>query len=301
MNSSNRPQLSLVITSANGWDPLEECLEAATAQASDTALEIIVADRWGHGLPGRILERFPLVRVLEAPAETTIPELRAMAFDAAHGSTIAVIEDHVLVPPGWARRMLAARDAGARVVGGAVENAATGTWIDEAAFLCEYGHLLPPLPAGPVESLTGNNTLYDADLLARYKAITDSGAWENRLHDAMRADGVDLVCHPEIVVGHKMHYSFALYMSQRYLFSRALSGKRLEGAGTIKRYAFGLASIALPPVLFWRVARNLWTKRVDRSLVLRSLPLIAVFVFAWAFGDVVGSCFGPGDAPQRVR
>lgn len=301
MNDSVLPELSLVITSANGWPPLRECLSAASDQASDVVLEIIVADRCGQGLPAKVQQEFPQVLVLEAPSNTTIPELRAMAFRVARGGAIAVIEDHVMVPPGWAKRMLAARSAGALVVGGSVENAATDTLVDQAAFLCEYGHLLPPLPAGPVPGLTGNNTLYDRELLERYREVTDAGFWENRLHDAMREDGVKLICHPEINVGHKMHYTFGEYMSQRYLFSRAFAGKRLEGSGALRRYAFGLASFALPPVLLWRVGRNLWSKQVDRALALRSMPLIGFFVLAWAFGEVVGSCFGPGDAPQKVR
>jgi hypothetical protein len=295
-----RPDLSLVVTSANGWPPLEECLTAASRQ-SGVELEVIVADRCGGDLPAQVRRAFPHVQVLEATPDTTIPELRAMAFRVARGATVAVIEDHVMVPPGWAKSMLDARAAGALVVGGSVENAATDTWIDEAAFLCEYGHLLPPLPAGPVAGLTGNNTLYDRELLERYREVTDGGFWENRLHDAMREDGVELVCHPEISVGHKMHYTFGEYMSQRYLFSRAFTGKRMEGVGAAKRYAFGLASFVLPPVLLWRVGRNLWSKQVDRGLALRSMPLIGFFVLAWAFGDAVGSIFGPGDAPQKVR
>ncbi len=300
MQENQVPELTLVVTSANGWAPLEECLRAASSQ-SDVRLEIIVSDRCGADLPEKVRGAFPHVQVLESPSNATIPELRARAFHAARGDAVAVIEDHVIVPPGWARRMLDARAAGALVVGGSVENAATETWVDEAAFLCEYGHLLPPLPAGPSPGLTGNNTLYDRELLERYREVTDGGFWENRLHDAMREDGVELVCHPEISVGHKMHYTFAEYMSQRYLFSRAFTGKRMEGVGAAKRYAFGLASFALPPVLLWRVGRNLWSKQVDRVLALRSMPLIGFFVLAWAFGDAVGSCFGPGDAPQKVR
>ena len=42
------------------------------------------------------------MRVLEAAPETTIPDLRAMAFAAATGRSVAVIEDHVIVPEGWA-------------------------------------------------------------------------------------------------------------------------------------------------------------------------------------------------------
>jgi hypothetical protein len=50
------------------------------------------------------------------------------------------------------------------------------------------------------------------------------------LHDAMRADGVKLICDPNIVVGHKMHYRFVDYLSQRYLYARSYAGARVSGA-----------------------------------------------------------------------
>ena len=34
---------------------------------------------------------------------------------------------------------------------------------------------------------------------------------------------------PDIVVGHKMHYSFGLYMSQRFLYSRSYAAARAAG------------------------------------------------------------------------
>ena len=131
------PEISVVVPSVNGWDHLEGCLQALSKQAEDVTLEIVVADRCGESLRTALENRFPSVQVLAAPRHTTIPDLRAMAFAASRGKAVAVIEDHVLVPPGWARRMLDERELGALVIGGSVENAATETWIDRAAFLCE--------------------------------------------------------------------------------------------------------------------------------------------------------------------
>ena len=47
------------------------------------------------------------------------------------------------------------------------------------------------------------------------------------MHDAMRADGVKLIMLPDLIVGHKMHYTFNLYMSQRYLYARSYAGARV--------------------------------------------------------------------------
>ncbi len=292
--------LSVVVPSVNGWSDLDGCLAALEGQRADTNLEVIVADRLGEALRARVRSGYPDVRLIEAPPGTTIPDLRAMAFARATGRSVAVIEDHVLVPPGWARQLLEAQSRGEDVVGGSVENAAIDRTVDWAAFLCEYSHLLPPLPEGPSTWLTGNNTVYRRSLLERYRAVTEQGRWENHLHDRLREDGITLYCRPAIRVGHKKHYTVWEYFSQRYLYSRSYAGARVAGTPVTKRFAYGLAAVALPPVLFYRTVSRIWKKGVHRAELMRSIPLLAIFVTGWAAGEVVGAWFGPGDALSKV-
>lgn len=293
-------ELSVVVPSVNGWSDLEGCLAALEAERTQVALEVLVADRIGESLRAKVRARFPWVTLVEATPDVTIPDLRAMAFGRASGLSVAVIEDHVLVPPGWARQMLQAQARGEDVVGGAVENAATERVVDWAAFLCEYSHLLPPLPDGPSDWLTGNNTVYRRTLLERYRAVTEQGRWENHLHDRMRDDGVTLFCRPAIRVGHKKHYTVWEYLSQRYLYSRSYAGARVAGTGAARRFAYGLAALALPPLLFYRTVSRIWSKRVHRGELVKSLPLLGLFVTGWAAGEMVGAWFGPGNALSKV-
>ncbi len=295
------PALSVVVPSVNGFDDLSLTLAALERQRTDVALEVLVVDRLGPALREQVRARFPLVTLLEVSADATIPAMRALAFRAATAPSVAVIEDHVIVPDGWAKALLAAQTPSTPVVAGAVENAATDRLVDWAAYLCEYSHCTPPIPAGPAEWLTGNNVVYPREILERYRSVVESGGWENRLHDALKADGVPLTCRPEIVVGHKMHYTFGLYMSQRYLYSRSYAGARAQGAGFAKRMAMGAASLALPPVLFWRTVSRIRAKGRHLGELVRSLPLIAMFVVAWAAGEAVGYVAGPGDSLSKVR
>lgn len=299
--SVRTPSLSVVVPSVNGEWALFPTLEALSLQVGGLAIEVIVVDRLGADLQRRVLERFPSVRVLPTDAGTTIPEMRHLAFEAARGSTVAVIEDHVLVPRDWALRLQAAQGGRDVVIGGSVENAATETLVDWAAFLCEYSHCIPPIPAGAVSWLTGNNVAYPAQVLASARAVTASGAWENVLHDTLRSRGVKLECHPDIVVGHKMHYSVGDYLSQRYLYARSYAGARVDGAGLPRRLAMGLAAMALPPLLLWRTVSRILPKTPYRPLLLKSLPLIGLFVVAWAAGEVVGYVGGPGDSLGKVK
>jgi glycosyltransferase involved in cell wall biosynthesis len=292
--------LSVVVPSVNGLEDLTDCLGALAAQRDDCDLEVLVVDRCGEAVRRAVRMTFPWARLLETTHETAIPTMRARAFEAAHGEFVAVIEDHVIVPPGWANQLLAAAREAEQVVGGSVENAATEHVVDWAAFLCEYSQCMGPLPAGAAERLTGNNVIYPRVLLERYMPLIAAGGWENNLHDALRRDGVRLECRPEIQVGHKKHYTVAAYLSQRYLYARSYAGARVAGASMVRRLAYGFAAFALPPVLLFRTVSRVLSKRRHRGELVVSLPLLTLFVTSWAFGEVVGYWAGPGDSLARV-
>jgi glycosyltransferase involved in cell wall biosynthesis len=293
-------ELAVVIPSVNGFDDLEGCLEALD-RLEDVDIEIIVVDRLGEDLRDLVRKRFPKVSVFGMAPNSTIPEMRAFAFLQTKASAVAVIEDHIIVPPSWGRQLLDALGSGVDVVGGSIENAATDTLIDWASFLCEYSACLPPLPAGETTWLPGNNVVYRRELLERYRSVIEEGRWENRLHDALRADGIKLVCRPEILVGHKMHYTLGLYLSQRFLYARSFADARTCDSSPVVRLAYGFAALFLPPVLFYRTVRNVIAKRRHRGYLVASLPLQAIFVTAWGLGEVVGYWFGGGAALSKVR
>lgn len=293
--------LSVVIPSVNGAADLDGTLQALEAQGSPEALEIVVVDRLGEELRDHVRRKFPRVKVIPVPRATTIPQMRALGFAACTADAVAVIEDHVHVPKGWANALLGAMNGTRHVVGGSVENAATERLSDWAAFLCEYSHCINPLPSGPASWLTGNNVIYPRALLEEFRDVIAEGAWENRLHDAMRDAGVALVCHPEIVVGHKKHFSVAEYLGQRYLYARSYAGARVRGRSLGARLAYAGAALALPPLLLWRTVSRIVSKRRHVGHLVRSLPLLALFVSAWAAGEVVGYARGAGDSLSRVR
>ncbi|SLN75920.1 glycosyltransferase [Ruegeria meonggei] len=294
------PDLSIIIPSVNSYDDLRSCLTALSAQQS-AVLEVIVVDRIGDTVRKAVQCDFPDSLILPVAADTTIPAMRAIGIAAATAPAVAVIEDHVIVPPDWAPRMLDALAEGHDVVGGAIENAATETWIDWAAFLCEYSASLPPLPAGPSGGVPGNNVIYRKVVLDRYGDILAQHKWENHLHDAMKADGITLIMRPDIVVGHKMHYTFWLYFSQRFLYSRSYAGARVSGAPLPRRLAMGTAAFALPPLMFYRTVQRIMSKGKHIGHLVKSLPLLVPFCLSWGAGEVAGYWFGPGNALSKVR
>jgi hypothetical protein len=300
VNPHSGPALAVVVPSVNGWGDLEGCLAALERERGDTALEVLVPERCGSDVRRALAERFPWARILPVARDTTIPRMRALGFREARADTVAVIEDHVLVPPGWAAMMVEARATGARVVGGGVVNGATERTVDWAAFLCEYSHLVAPLQAGAARWLTGNNTAYDRALLSECADVVDAGRWEDVLHEAMRQRGAVLWCRPDIVVRHKKHYTVREYSGQRFLYARGFAAARLADRGVGSRLAYGLLALGLPPVLLGRIVGRVWRSGQHRAELVRSLPLLGVFVCAWGAGEAAGSWLGDGGALARV-
>jgi GT2 family glycosyltransferase len=296
----SQPHLSVVVPSVNTLADVRDCLTHLDRQRSDVELEVVVVERQGDETRRFVREEYPWVKLIEVEKSQTIPQMRAMAFDVAEGEAVAVIEDHVMVPDGWAKHMLAELEKTDGVVAGSVQNAATETLMDWACFLCEYHHLIPPIEEGEVPWLTGNNVTYKRSVLARFRDAFNAGKWENHLHDAFKSEGIRLVCRPEIEVGHKKHYTFGEYLSQRYLYSRSYAGATTKDASFVKRLIRGAASFILPPVMFLRVVSCIWKKGRHRGLLIKSLPLIACFTTAWGLGEVAGCWFGPGDSLSKV-
>lgn len=296
---TNAAQLSVVIPSVNGWPDLDRCLTALDRQRGDVSLEVLIPERCGEEVRVHTAEKFPWAIVLPVPIGTTIPDMRALAFDRATAPSVAVIEDHVIVPAKWAVALLHARESH-QVIGGAVHNLATRKLVDWAAYLCEYSHMLPPLPTGDHDWITGNNTVYSRALLERHRSTTHAGEWEGHLHRILRRDGIPLIFLPDILVGHEKYYSIGEYFSQRYLYARSYAGARAAAASWPKRLAYAGASFVLPPLLLWRTVSRCLRKDVDRGLVWRCFPLTVLFVMAWSAGDIVGSWLGAGDSLGRV-
>ncbi|MCB2114211.1 MAG: glycosyltransferase [Parvularculaceae bacterium] len=294
------PEISVIVPFVNSLDDVRGALSALAGQ-KDASVEAIVVERIGAEARAILAKEFPAAIIIASPSSATIPEMRETGFARASAPIIAVIEDHVIVPDDWAKRMKDAIAAGADVVGGPIENAAVETQVDWAAFLCEYSATLPPLPGGESDWLPGNNVAYRTDVLRRYQSVIAEGKWENRLHDAMRADGVKLTLLPDLIVDHKMHYTFGLYMSQRYLYARSYAGARVREKATPVRIAYGFAAFILPALMYVRTVRRIVKKGRHLNRLWPSLPMLAAFTCSWGAGEIVGYWFGAGDSLSKVR
>ncbi len=300
--SGNRPEISVVIASVNGLPYPLACLEALAAQQGDVPAEVVLADCTGPATVAAVRERFPDVRILGYDEPKSVPWLRAAGIRAARGRLVAVTEDHCVPHRDWYQRILAAHArTGWAAVGGGVRNASTKRLIDWAVFFCEYSQHMDPVPEGPSDFIPGMNVAYDMDALELIKEVFAEGLWENFLHDKLRAAGHVCGMSPDVLVGHQKHFTIPMFLAERFHYSRSFAGMRVAGHGRAARLKWAILSGGLPPLLIFRLTRNVLHKGQHLGWYVRSLPLIGLFTVAWSVGEFWGYLTGPGDSLVKVR
>jgi hypothetical protein len=292
------PKLSVVVASVNGFPYVGRCLDALAERAPGA--EVIVADATDEETRRRLQDGWPAVKLLSFDEQQTIPELRAAGIFAATAPLVAVIEDHCRVTPRWAEAAVGTHEQGHAVVGGPIRNVVTDRARDWAAFFCEYSAFMEPLPEGEAESLTGMNVAYDREAIAAMADVLREGRWEGWLHARLRERGFTLHCAAEMVLEHDKDFGLGEFLSQRWHYSRSYAAMRSESLGR-RRYLYALGAPLLPPVLYWRIARNVFSRGRRRREFLVATPLILLYVLTWAAGEFVGYAFGGGRSLLKVR
>lgn len=296
------PVVTVVIASVNGLPYPIACLEALENQSGGIPIEVVLVDRTGASTVSAVRERFPWVRILERESHTSVPILRAHGLLTARAKLVAITEDHCVPRSDWIQNLVDVhRITGWAAVGGGVVNGSVDRAVDWAAFFCEYGHLIDPVPHGEAVVVPGMNVVYDMEALESERDVLGKGLWENFLHDHLRQNGHLLGLDPSIVVSHDKYFTVSMFIYERFHLSRAFAGHRIPRARRIERLGWAAGALALPPILVARIMRNVWRRPQYRGDLLRALPLVVFFSVVWALGESVGYLAGPGDSMDRIR
>jgi hypothetical protein len=299
---TTRPDISVVVPSLNGLPYPMECLDALAAQQGDLDVEVIVPDCTGAAVRDAIAARFPRVRVLPFDGQRSVPFLRAAGVAAATARYVAVTEDHCVPRADWCAQLVRGLErTGWAAIGGGVENGRRVRTVDWAVYFCEYHTLINPVPAGPATGIPGMNVAYDTERMGELRALFADEPWENVLHDRIRAAGYEIGLDPAIVVEHCKDFTVPMFLRERFHYSRAFAGNRVEGARWSTRAAWAAATFLLPFLLVARITAAVFGRKRHRGWLVRALPLILLFSVMWSIGECAGYLTGPGDSLVRVR
>ena len=292
--------MSVVIASVNGFPIIGECLDSLHKQWEIEGLEVVVANRCKNGTGEVLKQKYPWIKFIEAPPQTPIPHLRAMAIQETTGDIVAVLEDHCIVDTDWARRMIEAHCSDYPVIAGPLRNAACDRLVDWAAFFCEYSQFMYPMPEGEVENIPGNNVSYKRWILKRFEVLIKAGVWDSILHEKIKSEHLPLRLISSITVGHKMSASLCWFMIQKFHFARSFAGMRFASSSYFRRVLYSAGSFFLPLIVLQRIFLQVWRRGTCWREFLFSLPFLILLLFSWGIGEAVGYILGAGSSEAKV-
>ena len=295
-------KISVVIASGAGGDFLYRCLDSLQEQTLATNAEVIVVDRCGAYTRCRLRTEYPFVIVIPAEMEPrpSIPELRMIGVEEAHGDVVAIIEEHCIASPDWIETIRSSFQESDAAIGGPILDNQYSSPKDWVVYFSEYHNYLPPWSAGERYLLNGANIAYSRQKLLKHQSILSTGYWEIVLHPLLAQDG-KFRSVPTMNVRHTGPFNYRYYLKQRFLLSRVWGGTQRQKVSLVKRLAYLVLAPVIPFLLIFRITQRVRQNGMLMSRYATALPLLVQVVCAYAIGEWLGYLLGVGNALQWVE
>jgi hypothetical protein len=286
LDGATPAELSVVVAAWPDSRGLIECLQSICSQSDDRTEVILVS--LSHA-SSEITNRFPRVRWLTAPVGSMIPHLWSLGMDVAEGSIVAITTTHFEPAADWIARV---GQAHARLeaagIGGRIAPPRGGGAASWATYFLRYSNYLGCIHEQAVSEIAGDNASYKREALVAHRAAWHDGFWEPEFHRLLRADGKTLAFVPGIRVTQRASFSIGSFCRQRFAHGRRFGQARVRSTHLLMRLARVVTSPLIPVAVLGKI---LW--RVGRSgchfgALLRCLPVLILFVFAWTLGETWG-------------
>ncbi|VAW53770.1 hypothetical protein MNBD_GAMMA05-1260 [hydrothermal vent metagenome] len=307
LDQETNPAFSILIglVSTEDSERIFEVLDSLRSQQGSSTYEVIIADRRQNELSRQLDENYPEANRFDCPTYTSLPELRTKALDVAKGDYVVVTEDHCVPSNNWLASMAQAfQDASDETVavGGCVENGVCDTALDWATFLCEYSYFLDPIEEGESTVLAGMNVAYRRSILVGInRDLLTRGFWETTVHPVLLEKGFKLYSSNRIKLYHSKKFSLALFLRQRFIYSRYYAGSRFQKRDWGKRVMMCGVTLALPVLLMFRHRQQIKAKGRLANESKRAIPYLMLFYTVWALGEMVGYLFGSGESLDHIE
>ena len=175
---ADRPPLSVVIGTGEGWPYVRDLVRALRPEIEGVSGELLIVDGSGGAAPP-VTDLGAHVRWLSRDAASVFA-LYAIGLREARGEVVATTEDHALPRPGWCAAIVAAHAAHpeAAAIGGAIENGSTDALIQWASYFTTQGPHMAPLGDRVVPMTTNEaNVSYKRSAVGTSMTTTDSASW----------------------------------------------------------------------------------------------------------------------------
>jgi hypothetical protein len=218
-----------------------------------------------------------------------VPELWGAGISESLGRYIALTTAEFVLDGAWlttAKTVAAANEWPA--VGGAIDGPSAGNAVDWAVYFVRYSAFMPPVVEdAKVAEIAGDNAIYRRRELDDYWGERERGFWEVSFHRSIRNKGMMPRMSSALTARFAGGVAPSEFARARFHHGRHYGATREIGEG--ERILRALTAPALIPLLWWRIARRVLSKRRDLALKLVAASFwIAVFLCAWTAGEALG-------------
>ncbi len=294
------PRVSVIVPAYRSHATVEGCLGRLRGQTWRD-VEVAVVDSSPSPETAELVARcFPEV-ILERSRARLLPHAaRNRGVDITCGELLVFTDPDIYPAPDWLERLVAAHDAGAELVVGALRCHGS-RWLDRGVHLTKFAKWLPGGEPGP------SDTAPTAGLLCSRTLFAGLGGFDGELMlgdadfawRAARA-GHGVRFEPRAVAEHHHRHSFVSFLRERSHRGVLFGELRLGwlGAGPAVRLRY-LAATVLPV----RLARILAltaghaARGGEMLTLLATLPVVVAGHAASLAGECVAYARGPGGRP----
>jgi hypothetical protein len=303
MSAVGSPDLSVVLVTPFGFEPMRRLIGYLALQHARERLEIVLVapSRAALAPDQEALAPFWGWQVVEVGPIEALNRPRVAGIRAARAPLVVMTEDHCWPSPGWADALIAAHRSDWAAVGPEVALANPEHPRAWANYLIQYGGWVQPDPGGEVTDLPGHNSSYKRDLLLAYgERLEAMMVADIMLHWDLRRRGHRLRLEPGAVVHHVFMTRLRPFVAENFYIGWQFAGIRSRAFGIGKRLVFAAGSPLLPIVRLRRIWRRMGEFGWRRGLLPRALPALLLGLGASAAGELCGYLCGLGDSMSKT-
>lgn len=311
-NEHQNLKLTIIVTVVSGKDSMNNCLKALYPQVDFNNAEIIVPyDKWAENI-SELASEFPKVQFhfmedlgLAEDKEVASHEhrlydrRRAIGLRLAGGKIIAMTEDHATPSSNWVEQILLAHNQPYQIIGGAIENG-TDCPLNWAWYYCDFGRYGRPFPARKINYVSDVNVSYKKEALDSVREVWYEAYRETILHWTLQERGADLILNEDVVVyQQRPKISLLNAMRERIAWGRVFAETRVAVCSLSRRLVYAVGALLLPPLLLFRVFRNMSRQKRTFKQIIQTLPIAFLLLIGWSLGELFGYVSGMPDRMEK--
>lgn len=301
---TSEPELSAILITPGSYETIRKSVEHLHAQGIRGQIEVVIVAPSREGLEPdhAVLDGFWGWQVVEVGEIDNLGPVEAAGVRASRAPVVVYVEEHSYPLPGWAEALVEAHAGPWAAVGPSITNANPESAVSWTSMFLDFADWVAPGEPGPAAALPSHQTSYKRDLLLAYGPRLDHFLeTETALQYDLVANGHRLYYEPAARTNHLNVSRASEIMGLQFYNYREFGANRsaLGGWGWPRRMLYIAGAPLIPFVRGARVLRQIRRCGLQRELLPRALPPIALGLVSATVGELVGYAIGKGDSSRK--